>query len=118
MMHSQAGRAFARVAAAVFAAGTLGAASLRVPAFAHFWYPIECCSEFDCRKVDRIEYLDGGGMIMHAGPVTVTIPKGFAQRPSADSDAHVCAFRNVTGGYTPRCVFMPAGAWAAPSPSA
>jgi hypothetical protein len=74
---------------------------------AHSWYPLRCCGDQDCRKVDKIDYLPDGGMVMHAGPMEVFVPHYFLQEPSEDGDAHVCAVSLTTGTYLPVCVFMP-----------
>ena len=77
---------------------------------AHSWYPPHCCTGQDCRKVDRIDYLPDGGLLMHFGGQQVEVPRGFSQQPSQDTDAHVCVFRGASGRWMPRCVFLPAGA--------
>lgn len=77
------------------------------PTLAHFWYPRECCNDQDCFKVHKIEHLEDGSMIMHAGHFTVVVPAGFPTRKSLDDDSHVCVYRNVLGKYLPRCVFLP-----------
>jgi hypothetical protein len=74
---------------------------------AHSWYPARCCSGQDCRKVDRIEPLQGGDALFHAGSISVVIPAEFPRLPSEDSDAHVCVYRVFSGEYRPRCVFVP-----------
>ena len=74
---------------------------------AHYWYPAACCNDQDCFKVHKIEHLDDGSMIMHAGHFVVVVPPGFQTRKSLDNDSHVCVYRNVLGKYLPRCVFMP-----------
>lgn len=76
---------------------------------AHSWYPIECCSGRDCMRVDRVERMPDGSMLMFAGNIRVRVPKGFTQRPSRDNDTHVCVRENGDGTYVPRCVFVPAG---------
>ncbi|MFO7298303.1 MAG: hypothetical protein DIU63_13320 [Proteobacteria bacterium] len=76
---------------------------------AHSWYPIECCSGRDCMRVDRVEHMPDGAMLMFAGNIRVRVPKGFTQRPSRDNDTHVCVRENGDGTYVPRCVFVPAG---------
>jgi hypothetical protein len=82
--------------------------SLAGQALAHSWYPPQCCNEQDCRKVDRIEHLPDGTMLLHTGMLVVQVPRGFKEMPSKDADAHVCFYRNYMGRYVPRCVFMPA----------
>jgi hypothetical protein len=74
---------------------------------AHSWYPLRCCGGYDCRKVDKIDVLPDGSMIMHAGAVEVVVPRNFIREPSQDSDAHVCAIPLVPGTYVPVCVFLP-----------
>lgn len=90
--------------AVAFVAALLGPVA---GAFAHYWYPAECCNDQDCFKVHKIEHLADGSMIMHAGHFTVIVPPGFQTRKSLDNDSHVCVYRNVLGRYLPRCVFMP-----------
>ena len=82
------------------------------PAFvwAHSWYPPQCCTGQDCKKVDRMEHMPDGSLLLHFGGQQVVVPRGFTQQPSQDMDAHVCVFRGATGRWMPRCVFVPAGA--------
>jgi hypothetical protein len=74
-------------------------------AFAHSWYPHYCCSEQDCVKVDRIEYVTDG-MYMTAGQMRVFVPDSMEKRPSEDTDAHICVMRTQSG-LRVRCVFLP-----------
>jgi hypothetical protein len=60
----------------------------------------------DCRKVDKIDFLPDGGMVMHAGYMEVVVPRNFVKEVSEDADAHVCV-SIATGTYRPICVFMP-----------
>ena len=76
-------------------------------ASAHSWYPDRCCNGHDCRKVDKIDYLADGSMLMHAGAMDVFIPRYFVQGLSEDGDAHVCAVSIAVDVYIPVCVFMP-----------
>ena len=87
-----------------------GAVLHPLPLHAHSWYPPECCTGQDCKKVDRIETLPDGTLLMHFSGQQVIVPRGFTQQPSQDADAHVCVYRTVTGRWAPRCVFVPAGA--------
>lgn len=73
---------------------------------AHSWYPLRCCGGEHCRKVDKIDFLLDGGMVMHAGAMEVAVPSYFPQEPSEDGDAHVCAVPLATGTYVPVCVFL------------
>jgi hypothetical protein len=74
---------------------------------AHSWYPPQCCTGQDCKKVDGMEHLPDGSLLMHFGGQQVIVPRGFSMQPSQDMDAHVCVFRGVTGRWLPRCVFLP-----------
>jgi hypothetical protein len=73
---------------------------------AHSWYPVRCCGGQDCRKVDKIDFLPDGGMVMHVGYMEVVVPSKFPKQPSQDANAHVCV-SIATGTYVPVCVFMP-----------
>ena len=75
-------------------------------ATAHSWYPRYCCSDQDCMKVERIEYVSGG-MYMIVGELRVFVPEAMEKQPSQDNDAHVCVMRTQSGRYRVRCVFMP-----------
>ena len=75
-------------------------------AIAHSWYPRACCGAQDCRRVDKIDFLPGGEMIMHVGWMRVVVPPDFLRQPSHDSHAHVC-ISFATGTLRPICVFMP-----------
>ena len=72
----------------------------------HSWYPQWCCGGHDCRKVDKIDYLPDGDMIMHVGYIDVVVPSKFPKQPSQDANAHVCV-SIATGTYRPVCVFLP-----------
>ena len=79
--------------------------SVTALSFAHSWYPHYCCSDQDCVKVDRIEYVSDG-MHMTAGQMRVFVPKTMEKRPSQDPDAHICVIRSQSGSRV-RCVFLP-----------
>lgn len=89
----------------------LVAAALALPAqpvLAHSWYPLACCHDFDCSKVDRLEHRGDGSMLIEVGAISVIVPAGFEALPSKDTDAHVCLYRDGSGAWKPRCVFLPA----------
>lgn len=74
-------------------------------AFAHGWYPIQCCAGQDCRPVaceDISETLDG---FVYDG---VKFSKA-SQQPSQDQHCHVCIFefKDLKGKATRqgRCIF-------------
>lgn len=75
-------------------------------AYAHSWYPYECCSGKDCKPVacDEIEELKDG-TFRYDG---VTFAKS-SERPSQDSKCHVCIQDYSLGGKamrSGRCIFM------------
>ena len=74
---------------------------------AHSWYPPQCCNDNDCRKVDRIDTLPNGDLVMHFGSHEVAVPRSFEKQPSRDGHAHVCVYRTISGRWAPRCVFLP-----------
>ena len=76
------------------------------PVNAHSWYPQRCCGGQDCRRVDKIDFLPDGAMVMHVGYMEVVVPRNFVTQPSEDMDAHVCV-SIATGTFRPVCVFMP-----------
>lgn len=76
-------------------------------AHAHSWYPPQCCNDNDCRKVDRIDTLPNGDLVMHFGSHEVAVPRSFEKQPSRDENAHVCVYRTISGRWAPRCVFLP-----------
>ena len=98
---------------AIFAAITL-AAAISGPSVlqAHSWYPAQCCTGQDCKKVDQLDYLPDGSILMHFGGQQVVVPRGFSMQPSQDLEAHVCVFRGSNGRWMPRCVFLPGTALA------
>jgi len=73
---------------------------------AHSWYPERCCGGQECRKVDKIDFLPSGDMVMHVGWMEVVVPRNFVKQPSQDADAHVC-ISFATGTFRPVCVFIP-----------
>ncbi|NIX78262.1 hypothetical protein [Microvirga terricola] len=75
-------------------------------AMAHSWYPIECCSDRDCRELaeDQGETVDEtpNGWQLWDGRI---IARGIA-KPSPDKKFHLCE----TANKTIICFFVPPGA--------
>ena len=90
----------------VLAFAILFAASVTfiVGALGHEWYPVDCCSERDCRPVPCV-------LLKHqATGLWLYIPKGLlfqTATPSPDGQCHVC-FPESARSYG-RCLFMPQG---------
>jgi hypothetical protein len=69
--------------------------SLVMPAWAHGWYPKECCHEMDCAPVERIVRLvpTASGLpqlIVTSKHGTAIIPHDYPVRESKDGRMHVC----------------------------
>ena len=76
-------------------------------AWAHSWYPKECCRDTDCAPVNHVAWTDprDGGtpqMIVTSSVGTVTVPHNFPRRQSPDGRMHVC----IQGIFV-MCLFMP-----------
>lgn len=70
---------------------------LLVIILAHSWYPVECCSDGDCREVPCSE------MNLETGEWQGKLPR--SKRASQDGKCHVCV---GSGGLGPfYCVFVP-----------
>ena len=79
-------------------------------AYAHSWYPKECCSQNDCAPADRIETGPRGIMAVMVGNRRIEIPPGFAARSSPDDQIHVCFVVSSPEGvvpWMPLCLFVP-----------
>jgi hypothetical protein len=70
-------------------------------AFAHSWYPYECCGEMDCKPIncDSITEVQGG--MMQDG---LFYPSNII-RPSLDKQCHACK-TTYYNGYNPLCLFI------------
>ena len=88
-------------------------------AYAHDWYPVECCHSIDCAPVDRVEVVAGAlyyaskppaqqepippsVMIVTTKHGTAVVRDGMPRRLSPDGQMHAC-IRNGTL----ICIFMP-----------
>ncbi|CAN1565421.1 hypothetical protein MCEMSEM23_02899 [Rhabdaerophilaceae bacterium] len=80
-----------------------------VPAFAHSWYPIECCSEKDCFPVpiSDVKLIKGGWQLQDG-----TVVEHAEARPSPDGRFHVCRRQDGKGplirmNKAPACFWAP-----------
>ena len=80
---------------------------LAVAAYAHSWYPIECCHQMDCAPVDHVERRDGEEMIVTTRHGTAAVPSDLQRRQSLDSRMHVCMRPAGGGRMKVICVFVP-----------
>ena len=78
-------------------------------AYAHSWYPKECCSQNDCVPADQVETGPRGITAVLVGHRRIEIPPGFAARSSPDDHIHVCFVASPEEGVPPAplCLFVP-----------
>jgi hypothetical protein len=78
-------------------------------AYAHSWYPVECCSQNDCAPADRIETGPRGIIAVMVGNRRIEIPPGFAARSSPDNQIHICFVSSLEARvpWMPLCLFVP-----------
>lgn len=93
----------------VAAAAMFGVGVLAGPAQGHDWYPIDCCSGYDCYAIDEseVEATDRGWRIIRTGEV---IEYGQSRRPSEresqDGEFHRCSVGGDPEADT-LCLFVP-----------
>ena len=85
------------------------AAGGTMTAYAHSWYPKECCSQNDCARADQIVTGPRGITAVLVGNQRIEIPPGFAARSSPDGNIHVCFVGSPGDGVPlmPVCLFVP-----------
>ena len=83
------------------------AGSMSDAAFAHDWYPMECCHGMDCAPVDRVDTTEAGGMTVTSRHGTAVIPENMPRRESRDQRMHVCMQPSRFGRMRVICVFVP-----------
>jgi hypothetical protein len=74
-------------------------------AYAHDWYPWECCGGFDCAPVDHVKGRSPN-MIVTSKHGSVAVPATFPRRDSKDNRMHVC-MRRESSGMKLICLFIP-----------
>ena len=57
--------------------------AVAAPAGAHEWYPIECCSGYDCAAVEQTKISDGAELIVTSKHGTGVVPEPINRRPHA-----------------------------------
>ncbi len=89
--------------------GIVGLLALMIPApaSAHDWYPIECCSGYDCAPVELAERREGDTLIVTSKHGTGTVPAAMTRRESKDHRMHVCMRKTWDGEMRVICVFLP-----------
>jgi hypothetical protein len=77
------------------------------PASAHEWYPIECCSGYDCAPVEQTKISDVAELIVTSKHGTGVVPETMPRRESKDHRMHVCMRPSSDGRMRVICVFLP-----------
>lgn len=87
----------------------ISAVMFNVPAaLAHSWYPWECCHDFDCAPVDKVQSApELDGVIVTSKVGTALVPASFPKRASKDSRMHICLRKEAGGETKVLCVFLP-----------
>jgi hypothetical protein len=91
----------------------VAAALLQSFAYAHDWYPMECCHGMDCAPVDSVETLAPAStnglsaMIVTTKYGKVVVPADFPRRESKDNKMHACMRQGSTGRMHLLCLFVP-----------
>lgn len=81
---------------------------IATPASAHDWYPIECCSGYDCAPVEQAELQHGGDqLVVTSKHGTGIVPSAMTRRESKDHRMHVCMRKTWDGEMRVICVFLP-----------
>ena len=75
---------------------------------AHSWYPMECCSDYDCGLVIRTSFVASdpdkpANMVVETVYGTAVVPHNFPLRPSQDGQTHAC----INGKGQLLCLFVP-----------
>ena len=81
--------------------------TLACPAYAHSWYPMECCAGKDCHEADAVTEMPDGSAQVLVGNQTILVPRSQKRRQSPDVHYHVCygTYQQATFIY---CFFQPA----------
>ena len=81
--------------------------AVAAPAGAHDWYPIECCSGYDCAPVEQTKISDGAELVVTSKHGTGVVPETMTRRESQDNRMHVCMRPLFDGRMRVICVFLP-----------
>jgi hypothetical protein len=81
--------------------------AVAAPAGAHEWYPIECCSGYDCAPVEQTKISDGAELVVTSKHGTGVVPATMLRRESKDNRMHVCMRPSSDGQMRVICVFLP-----------
>jgi hypothetical protein len=79
-------------------------------AYAHDWYPRECCSNHDCAPADTVLRRDDGSYLVTSRGMSASIPADYPKwRKSPDGRIHVCIRKLRSGAEYLVCAFRGPG---------
>ena len=79
-------------------------------ALAHSWYPLECCTAYDCDVVDSVSIDQFGAIIVIDGKRRLVVPDATPRFDSPDNRVHLCYNRDEVIYGKPLevfCIFLP-----------
>jgi hypothetical protein len=76
-------------------------------AWAHSWYPLECCHDRDCFVADGLSTNGSGETIVTVADLVIRVPPRFAPRPSPANQVHICFTLDASRRAVVRCLFLP-----------
>ena len=77
---------------------------------AHSWYPVECCSGYDCDVADQATVNEFGDLVVTDGKRHLVIPDTVPRHRSPDTHVHLCYNRDEVRYGQPLeiyCIFLP-----------
>ena len=103
--------------AVIFGLGSIVATiALAAPAYAHSWYPKDCCNDGDCAPVESVtRFVPAGGgspqlIITSRHGSAIVVPESYPVRESKDGRMHVCLRHSPSdpfGDIEIVCLFIP-----------
>ncbi len=84
----------------------LAGIALASAAYAHSWYPSECCHEQHCHVADNVRETTSGAEVRVRGEV-IFVPYTAKRRQSHDGHYHIC-YGYADGEIIIYCFFEPA----------
>ena len=76
---------------------------------AHSWYPVECCSGYDCAPVDKAVASGDGSLSVTTIHGSAMVPPSMRRRDSRDNRMHACIRPDAAGVPRVICIFLPPG---------
>jgi hypothetical protein len=103
-------RCTCRLCCIALLAGWVSALAPLGRAFAHDWYPLECCAEKDCAPADTVVRREDGSYLVTSRGLSVAIPADYRNwRQAPDGRVHVCLRQLRSGSVYLICAFRGPG---------